>query len=73
MCNPDDTLLQLHGHRDTGHGRVKKCQDWDALRQWTEERSGGYFDNFDYVENSNAKDLFNNYHEGDGLPVGSFY
>jgi hypothetical protein len=66
MCNIDDTLLNTTGHRDAGHGQTKMCNDWDALRDWAEERSASYFD----VE-PGLGHRFDNYHAGDGLPVGS--
>jgi hypothetical protein len=69
MCNVDDTLLWSSGHRDVGRGQKKKCQNWDALRDWTEERSVGYLD----AEPGPGVKHMINYHAGDGLPVGSFY
>ncbi|KAJ4288470.1 hypothetical protein N0V90_011706 [Kalmusia sp. IMI 367209] len=44
MCNIDDTLMWTNGHREAGVGQEKKCGDWDALREWAEERSADYFD-----------------------------
>jgi hypothetical protein len=67
MCNIDDTLLWTSGHRDAGHGQSKMCHDWDALRDWAEERSASYFD----VEPGLGISHLRNYHQGDGLPVGS--
>ncbi|OAL01129.1 hypothetical protein IQ06DRAFT_248016 [Phaeosphaeriaceae sp. SRC1lsM3a] len=67
MCNIDDTLLKTWGHRDAGHDQEKKCHDWDRLRQWAEERSANYFD----YEPGMGTHHLDNYHEGDGLPVGS--
>jgi len=85
MCNIDDTLLWLSGYEQTSHldparletshlnGRAigpmqtKKCHNWDALRDWAEDRSASYFD----VEPRRGIRHFNNYHGGDGLPVGS--
>ncbi|CAG8955510.1 hypothetical protein HYFRA_00009461 [Hymenoscyphus fraxineus] len=68
MCNPDDTLLWTNGHGDVGHGQNKKCQDWDALRQWAGERTIAYFD----YERGYEEETKGVYHNGDGLPVGSF-
>jgi hypothetical protein len=67
MCNIDDTLLYTWGKRKSGHDQEKKCHDWDKLRVWAEERSAGYFD----VEPGMGIRHIGNYHEGDGLPVGS--
>jgi hypothetical protein len=67
MCNIDDTLLWTTGHRESGVGQTKKCHDWDALRDWAEERSASYFD----VEPGLGITHLRNYHAGDGLPVGS--
>jgi hypothetical protein len=67
MCNIDDTLLYTYGKRASGHGQEKKCHDWDRLRQWAEDRSASYFD----AEPGMSAHHVNNYHEGDGLPVGS--
>ena len=66
MCNIDDTLLYTTGHRDAGVGQSKKCHDWDALRDWAEERTANYFD----VDPEKGISHLNNYHAGDGLPVG---
>ncbi|CAI6304002.1 unnamed protein product [Periconia digitata] len=63
MCNIDDTPLWTTGHRESGVGQVKKCNDWDALRDWAEARSANYFD----VEPGMGIRHLNNYHEGDGL------
>lgn len=67
MCNIDDTLLHTWGRRDAGLNQEKQCHDWDRLRQWTEDRSASYFD----AEPGTGIDRLGNYHEGDGLPVGS--
>lgn len=67
MCNIDDTLLSTTGHRDLGHGNMKKCHDWDALRDWAEERTANYFD----VEPEFGIRHNNFYHKGDGLPIKS--
>ena len=67
MCNVDDTILYTNGHRESGVGQTKKCQDWDALRDWTEARSAHYFD----VEPEKGVRHLNNYYSGDGLPIGS--
>lgn len=67
MCNVDDTLLYTTGNRESGAGQKKKCNDWDALRDWAEEHSAQYFD----VEPGMGIRHLNNYHVGDGLPVGS--
>jgi hypothetical protein len=67
MCNIDDTLLKTWGKRDAGHNQAKMCHDWDRLREWAEERSGSYFD----VEPGSGVQHIGNYHEGDGLPIGS--
>ena len=67
MCNPDDTLLNTTGHRDAGHHMMKKCQDWDALRDWAGERSAHYFDR----EPGSKENLWFGDDDGDGLPVGS--
>lgn len=72
MCNPDDTLLYTTGNRDAGHNQKKKCKDWDNLRNWAEERTASYYDDFEYSPNSTANNLWDNYHYGDGLPVGRF-
>ena len=63
MCNIDDTILWTSGHRDTGHGQEKKCNDWDALRNYAESKSANYFD----VEPEKGVLHLNNYHAGDGL------
>lgn len=67
MCNIDDTLLKTWGHRDAGHDQEKKCHDWDRLRQWAEDRTASYLD----YEPGFGTHHLDNYHEGDGLPVGS--
>jgi hypothetical protein len=69
MCNPDDTLLWTTGHRDAGHGQKKKCQDWDALRDWTAEHTISYFD----YERGHIDKTILDFHPGDGLPVGTFF
>ncbi|KAF2439605.1 hypothetical protein P171DRAFT_490293 [Karstenula rhodostoma CBS 690.94] len=63
MCNVDDTILWTNGHRETGHGQDKKCNDWDALRDYTETLSANYFD----VEPEKGIMHLDNYHAGDGL------
>ncbi|OAG11632.1 uncharacterized protein CC84DRAFT_1080192, partial [Paraphaeosphaeria sporulosa] len=63
MCNVDDTILWTNGHRETGHGQEKKCNDWDALRDYAESKSANYFD----VEPEKGIMHLDNYHEGDGL------
>ena len=67
MCNPDDTLLRSTGHRDSGHGQHKKCQDWDALREWAEEHSAGYTDGWDMVEGFDNHLMWGSNYGGDGL------
>jgi hypothetical protein len=67
MCNVDDTLLYTTGNRESGAGQKKKCNDWDALRDWAEEHSAQYFD----IEPGMGIRHLNNYHASDGLPVGS--
>jgi hypothetical protein len=67
MCNIDDTLLYTWGKRNSGHNQEKKCQDWDRLRDWAEEHSASYFDYEPGMGNGHV----GNYHEGDGLPIGS--
>lgn len=69
MCNVDDTLLYILGNREIGTRQLKKCHNWDALRDWAEERSAAYFD----AEPETGIPHWHNYHLGDGLPVGSFY
>lgn len=72
MCNIDDSLLWTNGDHSTGTLQAKKCHDWDALREWAEDRAAGYFD---YEDNAHTKGEgwkhLGNYHKGDGLPVGS--
>ncbi|KAL1610125.1 hypothetical protein SLS60_001790 [Paraconiothyrium brasiliense] len=63
MCNIDDTILWTNGHRETGHGQEKKCNDWDALRAYAESKSANYFD----VEPEKGIMHLDNYHAGDGL------
>ncbi|KAF1972739.1 hypothetical protein BU23DRAFT_554921 [Bimuria novae-zelandiae CBS 107.79] len=63
MCNIDDTILWTTGHRETGHGQEKKCNDWNALRDYAESESANYFD----VEPEKGIMHLNNYHAGDGL------
>jgi hypothetical protein len=63
MCNVDDTLLWSTGMRDSGTGQAKRCNDWDALRDWAEARSAKYFD----VEPEMGIKHNGNYHKGDGL------
>ena len=41
----------------------KKCNDWDALREYAESKSADYFD----VEPEKGVLHLNNYHAGDGL------
>ena len=67
MCNIDDTLLYTRGNRDAGHNQGKFCHDRDRLRDWAEERTANYFD----VEPGMGMMHLDNYHEGDGLPIGS--
>jgi hypothetical protein len=66
MCNVDGTLLYTNGHRESGVGQVKKCHDWDRLRDWAEEHSADYFD----VEPEKGVRHLRNSHAGDGLPWG---
>lgn len=70
MCNVDDTLLYTTGHRDAGIGQSKMCHDWDALRDWAEERSAEYYD-FEPGTPGIEGGHLGKYHAGDGLPVGS--
>ncbi|APA06284.1 hypothetical protein sscle_01g010540 [Sclerotinia sclerotiorum 1980 UF-70] len=59
-----------------GRNRIKKCMDWDALRDWAEKWHGDYMDTFDFsdrekeLEGYDEVDIYANYREGDGLPVG---
>jgi len=68
MCNPDTTLLYSTGHRDTGHGQIKMCKDWDLLRDWAQERSACYVDSEPHSGIQRWGDCTK---DGDGLPVGS--
>ena len=63
MCNVDDTILWTNGNRDVGHGQEKKCNDWDALRDFAESKSARFFDS----EPEKGIRHLDNYHEGDGL------
>ncbi|TGO64251.1 hypothetical protein BCON_0008g00990 [Botryotinia convoluta] len=71
MCNPDYTLWYISGHRVNGYMQTKSCQDWDALRDWTEEHTSNYYDQYDMEPGTIGDNLWYNYHAGDGLPVGS--
>lgn len=72
MCNADDTLLWTNGDHSTGTHQAKKCVDWDALREWAEERAAGYYDYEDNEESEReGKKHLGNAFRGDGLPVGS--
>ena len=72
MCNADDTLLWTNGDHSTGTHQAKKCVDWDALREWAEERAAGYYDYEDNEESEReGKKHVGTKFRGDGLPVGS--
>ncbi|KAF7892899.1 uncharacterized protein EAF02_000437 [Botrytis sinoallii] len=71
MCNPDYTLWYISGHRVNGYMQKKTCQDWDALRDWTEEHTSNYYDQYDMEPGNVGDNLWYNYHAGDGLPIGS--
>ncbi|KAF7905607.1 uncharacterized protein EAF01_006128 [Botrytis porri] len=71
MCNPDYTLWYVSGHRVNSYMQEKTCQDWDALRDWTEEHTSNYYDQYDMEPGTIGDNLWYNYHAGDGLPVGS--
>ncbi|KAF7938067.1 hypothetical protein EAE99_001739 [Botrytis elliptica] len=71
MCNPDYTLWYISGHRVNGYMQKKTCQDWDALRDWTEEHTSNYYDQYDMEPGTIGDNLWYNYHAGDGLPIGS--
>ncbi|TGO44702.1 hypothetical protein BOTNAR_0761g00020 [Botryotinia narcissicola] len=71
MCNPDYTLWYISGHRVNGYMQKKTCQDWDALRDWTEEHTSNYYDQYDMEPGTIGDNMWYNYHAGDGLPVGS--
>ncbi|KAF5878393.1 uncharacterized protein Bfra_000558 [Botrytis fragariae] len=44
---------------------------WDALRDWTEEHTSSYYDQYDMEPGTIGDNLRHNYHAGDGLPAGS--
>ncbi|TGO31597.1 hypothetical protein BHYA_0495g00020 [Botrytis hyacinthi] len=71
MCNPDYTLWYISGHRVNGYMQKKTCQDWDALRDWTEEHTRNYYDQYVMEPSTIGDNLWYYYHAGDGLPVGS--
>ncbi|KAJ8058326.1 hypothetical protein OCU04_012517 [Sclerotinia nivalis] len=78
MCNPDYTLVpNIAGHEKSDWTQPdKKCMDWDALRDWAEKWHGDYMDTFDFsdrekeLEGYDEMNIYANYREGDGLPVG---
>lgn len=67
MCNIDDTLLVSDGKGALGQGQIKMCHDWDAMREWAEKYSANYFD---FEPGTGPTTHNDNYHFGDGLPIG---
>lgn len=68
MCAADDTLLYTTGHKDAGHGQLRMCRDWDALRAWATEHSACYADH----EWPSSRTRWGQCDGGvDGLPLGS--
>ncbi|CAD6447155.1 1687fec2-4a2e-4517-8e26-9240386b6b08 [Sclerotinia trifoliorum] len=78
MCNPDYTLVPNIEDmvNQIGRNRIKKCMDWDVLRDWAEKWHGDYMDTFEFSDREkelggyDEVNIYGNYREGDGLPVG---
>ncbi|KAL9622198.1 MAG: hypothetical protein Q9160_003381 [Pyrenula sp. 1 TL-2023] len=69
MCQSDDTLLFTEFKNQAGVGQVRKCRNWDALRDFATAYTACYYD---YIEIEEGKQRFNMCDGGeDGLPRGS--
>lgn len=44
MCVADDTPLYTWGQSIAGDGQLRKCRNWDKLRDWAGENSACYAD-----------------------------
>lgn len=44
MCVADDTPLYTWGQNIAGDGQLRKCRNWDKLRDWAGENSACYAD-----------------------------
>lgn len=44
MCVADDTPLYTWGQNIAGDGQLRKCRNWDRLRDWAGENTACYAD-----------------------------
>ena len=44
MCNADDTPLYTFGRSKAGDGQLRKCRDWNILRDWATKNTACYLD-----------------------------
>lgn len=44
MCVADDTPLYTWGRNVAGDGQLRRCRNWDVLRDWANENTACYAD-----------------------------
>lgn len=55
QCNADNTPLYSFGDYTAGNGQLRKCKDWNSLREWATKNTACYRDS---VEEIPIKDHF---------------